>query len=100
MCRMPMQNVNPEKAGSGFFSRTWSEWLSSLPVFILLILTLTIGTLEMIHGQLLTMGESLYGDKAKGVQYSMLRGGIPNAPDCERHPNIDQKVQDQIAAAK
>ncbi len=95
-----MQNVNPDKPGSGFLNRTWSEWLFTFPVFVLLILTLTIGTLEMIHGQLLKVGEGLYGDESKGIQYSMLRGGIPATPDCERHPNIDQKVQEQIASAK
>lgn len=95
-----MQNVNPDKPGSGFLNRTWSEWLFTFPVFVLLILTLTIGTLEMIHGQLLKVGESLYGDESKGIQYSMLRGGVPATPDCERHPNIDQKVQEQLAAAK
>ena len=54
-------------------NRSLSEWLSSLPVFLLLILTLVIGTGEMIHGQLLRMGEKLFGDPATGVQYFMLR---------------------------
>ncbi|MBC7701746.1 MAG: hypothetical protein H7225_15240, partial [Massilia sp.] len=38
------------------------EWFSSLPVFALLLLTLIIGTGEMVHGQLLRLGESMFGD--------------------------------------
>ena len=42
--------------------RTTLEWFSSLPVFIMLMLTLVIGTGEMFHGQLLKFGESMFGD--------------------------------------
>ncbi len=91
-----MQNVNPDKAKSGFFNRTWSEWFSSLPVFLLLILTLIIGTGEYIHGQLLRVGEQIYGDPNTGIQYSFLRAQ-PVKPDCERNPNIDAQVQQQMA---
>jgi TRAP-type C4-dicarboxylate transport system permease large subunit len=91
-----MQTVNSDKANSGLLKRTWSEWFSSLPVFLLLVLTLIIGTGEYIHGQLLTVGEKLYGDPAAGIQYSYLRAD-PTAPSCERHPNIDAQVQQQMA---
>lgn len=40
-------------AGKKWFGRTPSEWLSSLPIFSLLLLTLIIGTGEMVHGQAL-----------------------------------------------
>lgn len=91
-----MQTVNSGKAGSGFLGRTWSEWFSSFPVFLLLILTLIIGTGEMIHGQLLRLGESLYGNPDAGIQYSFLRAE-PSAPDCDRHPDIDALVKQQMA---
>ncbi len=91
-------NPTPE-AKSGFLNRTWSEWFSTLPVFLILILTLIIGTGEMIHGQLLRVGEKLYGDPATGVQYSFLRAQAV-APSCERHPDIDAQVQQQMASAK
>ncbi|HCT41504.1 MAG TPA: transporter [Moraxellaceae bacterium] len=71
-----------------FLNRTLSEWFSSLPVFALLILTLVIGTGEMIHGQLLRMGENMFGDPDSGVQYFMLRAD-PVAPDCNPDAVVD-----------
>ncbi len=62
---------------------------------ILLLLTLIIGTGEMVHGQLLRMGERLYGDPATGMQYSFLRAE-PTAPDCERNPDVDAQVHAQM----
>ena len=78
-------------------NRSLSEWLSSLPVFLLLILTLVIGTGEMIHGQLLRMGEKLFGDPATGVQYFMLRAD-PEKPDCDPNADIEATLQKQLAA--
>lgn len=78
-------------------NRSLSEWLSSLPVFLLLILTLVIGTGEMIHGQLLRMGEKLFGDPATGVQYFMLRFD-PEKPDCDPNADIEATLQKQLAA--
>ena len=75
-----------------FLSRSLSEWIFSLPVFALLILTLVIGTGEMIHGQLLRMGEKLFGDPPTGIQYFMLRAD-PAKPDCNPNPDIDAEVQ-------
>ena len=79
-----------------FMNRSLSEWLSSLPVFLLLILTLVIGTGEMIHGQLLRMGEKLFGDPATGVQYFMLRAD-PTKPDCDPNPDIEAEIQKKVA---
>ena len=79
-----------------FMNRSLSEWLSSLPVFLLLILTLVIGTGEMIHGQLLRMGEKLFGDPTTGVQYFMLRAD-PTKPDCDPNPDIEAEVQKKVA---
>ncbi|GAA4999512.1 TRAP transporter large permease subunit [Acinetobacter puyangensis] len=75
------------------------EWLSTVVIFFLLVLTLIIGTGEMIHGQLLRMGEQLYGDPDTGMQYSFLRAE-PQQPSCERNINIDAQVQKQMAANK
>lgn len=80
-----------------FLNRSLSEWIFSLPVFALLILTLVIGTGEMIHGQLLRMGEKLFGDPPTGVQYFMLRAD-PAKPDCNPNPDIDAEVQRLIQA--
>ena len=62
--------------------RSLLEWFSSLPVFVLLLLTLIIGTGEMVHGQLLKLGESMFGDSKAQVQYFMLRAE-PVKPDCQ-----------------
>lgn len=80
-----------------FMNRSLSEWFSSLPVFALLLLTLVIGTGEMIHGQLLRMGERFFGDPATGVQYFMLRAD-PTKPDCDPNPDVEAEVQKQIAS--
>lgn len=76
----------------------FGRWFSTLPVFLLLTLTLVIGTGEMLHGQLLRMGERLFGDPAAGVQYFMLRAD-PVAPTCDPNPNIDALLAKQPAQA-
>ena len=80
-------------AGSrrGLFNRTPLEWLSSLPVFCLLVLTLVISTGEMIHGRMLNMGEALFGKPAEQVQYFMLRAD-PVRPACDRDSNIEAQL--------
>jgi len=80
------------------FNRSSNEWLSSLPVFMLLILTLVIGTGEMIHGQLLRMGEHFFGDPKTGVQYFMLRADPVKPTDCDPNVNVEAEVQKQLAA--
>jgi TRAP-type C4-dicarboxylate transport system permease large subunit len=77
--------------------RTVLEWFSSLPVFALLLLTLIIGTGEMVHGQLLKLGESMFGDPTEQVQYFMLRAE-PTKPDCNANVNIDAELAKQSAA--
>jgi TRAP-type C4-dicarboxylate transport system permease large subunit len=73
------------------------EWLTTLPVFLLLITTLLIGTGEMIHGQLLRVGERLFGAPDAGIQYSFLRAD-PAKPDCDKNANIDALVAKEMAA--
>lgn len=81
-----------------FLNRSLAEWLSSLPVLMLLILTLVIGTGEMIHGQLLRMGEKIFGDPATGVQYFMLRAD-PAKPDCNPNPDIEAEIEKKVSGA-
>ena len=90
-----MQNAEQNRSGIGLLSYIWNEWISTFVVLILLLLTLIIGTGEMIHGQLLRTGERLYGNEAIGMQYSFLRAE-PVKPDCNRHPNVDALVQTQM----
>jgi TRAP-type C4-dicarboxylate transport system permease large subunit len=77
--------------------RTLIEWFSSLPVFIMLMLTLIIGTGEMVHGQLLKFGESMFGNPATQVQYFMLRAE-PVKPECIASIDIEAEVQRQLNA--
>ncbi len=87
------------KASRTYLGRTLGEWFSSLPIFSLLLLTLIIGTGEMVHGQLLRLGESMFGDTAHGVQYFMLRAD-PTEPACNPKIDIDAEVQRQMSQTK
>lgn len=81
-----------------FLGRTASEWLVSFPTIILLLLILTIGTGEMVHGQLLKFGESLFGDPTTKVQYFMLRAD-PVRPACDLNLTVDAEIARQNAEA-
>ncbi|RRS04241.1 transporter, partial [Aquabacterium soli] len=87
----------PPAKSRTLLGRTPTEWLSSLPVFTLLLLTLIIGTGEMVHGQLLKFGESMFGDQKAQVQYFMLRGEV-SKPTCTPTTDIDAEVQRQMSA--
>ncbi len=65
-----MQEHQEKRSGLGLLGYIWNEWISTFVILILLLMTLIIGTGEMIHGQLLRIGERLYGDPATGMQYS------------------------------
>ncbi|WP_180049276.1 TRAP transporter large permease subunit [Acinetobacter sp. YH12144] len=93
-----MQNDAQNRSGIvGLLRYVWTEWISTLVVLILLLLTLIIGTGEMIHGQLLRTGERLYGNESIGMQYSFLRAE-PTKPECDRNPNVDALVKTQMQA--
>ena len=68
-----------------FPERSWQEWASSLPVFLLLITIIFAGNCEKIHAQLLKAGESIWPD------YFTLRADIP-IPDCNVNPNIELEL--------
>lgn len=91
-----MQNKDLHKIDHGE-PKSGFEWLSTALIFFLLVLTLIIGTGEYIHGRLLNMGEKLYGNADIGMQYSFLRAE-PVKPECNRNPDIDAQVQQQMAA--
>ena len=58
-----MQEPVNNRSGLGLLSYLWNEWFSTFSILILLLLTLIIGTGDMIHGQMLRLGERLYGDE-------------------------------------
>lgn len=76
---------------------TWSDWFANLPTIALLILILVISTGEMVHGQLLKLGESMFRDPAQGVQYFMLRAD-PEQPSCNPNLNVDVELARQLSA--
>ncbi len=65
-----MQNHGQRRSGLDLLKYIWTEWISTFVILILLLLTLLIGTGEMIHGQLLRMGERLYGDSVTGILHT------------------------------
>lgn len=66
-------------------SRSCREWLSSLPVFLLLLAVIIAGNGELIHARLLNIGELLWQD------YFSLRADIP-MPDCNPEPDIKAEL--------
>jgi len=68
-----------------FLQRSWQEWVSSLPVFLLLITIVFAGNGEKLHAQLLKAGESIWHD------YFTLRGDIP-IPACNVNPDIELEL--------
>ncbi|MBC9228814.1 TRAP transporter large permease subunit [bacterium SPL81] len=92
-----MQNDQENKSGLARLGYIWNDWISTFIILALLLMTLLIGTGEMIHGQMLRIGERLYGDQTTGMQYSFLRAE-PEKPTCDRHPDIEGQVQTQMKA--
>lgn len=66
------------------------------PTIGLLVLILILSTGEMIHGQLLKLGDQFFGDPAHRIQYFMLRAD-PVAPTCPKHLDVEAEVARQIA---
>jgi hypothetical protein len=52
-----MQNDQEKKSGLARLGYIWNDWISTFIILALLLMTLLIGTGEMIHGQMLRMGE-------------------------------------------
>ncbi len=72
--------------------RSCHEWLSSLPVFFLLISVIIAGNSEQIHARLLNVGEVIWHD------YFTLRADIA-IPDCNPDPDIETMLQKLEAEA-
>ncbi|RKG40317.1 TRAP transporter large permease subunit [Acinetobacter rongchengensis] len=90
-----MQEPVNKRSGLGLLSYLWNEWFSTFSILILLLLTLIIGTGDMIHGQMLRFGEKLYGNEQIGMQYSYLRAE-PQKPSCDPNLNIDTLVKEKM----
>lgn len=76
-------------------NRSVGEWLSSLPTLILLLLTVFLASGEVIHSQLLKIGENTWEG------YFQLRGaGILQEPTCNPDANIDEQLEKAIIRKK
>ncbi len=73
-----------------FYNRSFREWLSSLPLFLLLLTVILAGNGEKIHARLLNLGELIWQD------YYILRADIP-LPDCDVNPDIELEL-DKLAS--
>ncbi len=65
--------------------RSCRDWLSTLPVFLLLMAVIIAGNGEQIHARLLNIGELLWHD------YFSLRADIPT-PACHPNPDIEAEL--------
>lgn len=73
--------------------RTLREWLSSLPVLLLIVIVMAVSLNEKMYSQMLRVGESLFGD------YYLLRVDIPT-PTCDPAQNIDQALEQEVTRQK
>ena len=73
--------------------RSASEWLSSLPACILLLLVVIFSTSSDIHNQILQVGEHYWPG------YYKLRVD-PTPPTCDPNVNVEQKLQERLAQSQ
>mgnify|MGYP005838368767 CR=1 FL=1 len=74
-----------------FANRSAGEWLSSFPTMLLLLLTIFLASGEIIHSQLLKIGENTW----QGY-FELRTAGLVAEPTCQRDPDIDAELTDAI----
>jgi TRAP-type C4-dicarboxylate transport system permease large subunit len=76
-------------------NRSLSEWVSSLPTLIILLIVIFLSSGEIIHSQLLKIGENTWDE------YFLLRGaGAVQKPTCDPDPNIQEAVDKAVREKK
>ncbi len=76
-------------------NRSVGEWLSSLPTLVILLITIFLASGEIIHSQLLKVGQNTWDD------YFLLRGaGVVQQPTCDPNPDIDSELVKAIEKKK
>jgi len=73
------------------FNRNLREWLSSFPIFVVLMLVILLNVGENINAQINKLGNFIWPD------YHFLRLDI-STPDCNPNPDVDAKVHQIISA--
>ncbi len=81
----------------GWWRRSTHEWFVALPTFVLLMAVLMISMGELVHSQMLQIGESMFGDRIKQVQYFALRAD-PTPPSCQPDIDVEREVARLINA--
>ncbi|RJG19435.1 TRAP transporter large permease subunit [Alcanivorax profundi] len=76
-------------------NRSVGEWLSSLPTLILLLLTIFLASGEVIHSQLLKIGENTW----EGY-FKLRSAGLVGEPTCNPDPNLDLELQKAVQQKK
>ena len=72
-------------------NRSIGEWMSSLPTLVILLVTIFLASGEILHSQLLKIGERTWDS------YYLLRGaGAIQQPQCDRNPDLDAQLQQAI----
>ncbi|MED5387483.1 MAG: TRAP transporter large permease subunit [Pseudomonadota bacterium] len=75
--------------------RTGREWFSSMPALLLLLMTIFLASGEVIHSQLLKIGENTWEN------YFQLRGaGLQAEPTCNPDADLDKALEKAIADQK
>ena len=71
--------------------RSVGEWLSSLPTLFILLTVIFLSSGQIIHSQLLKIGENTWDE------YFLLRGaGMVSEPTCNPDPDINQRVREVV----
>ena len=72
-------------------NRSAGEWLSSLPTMAILLLTIFLASGEIIHSQLLKIGETSW----QGY-FELRSAGLISEPTCNRDPDIESEVAQAV----
>ena len=73
-------------------NRSLGEWVASLPALVILLLTIFLASGEIIHSQLLRIGEATW------EEYFLLRGaGAVEEPTCDPDKDVDEAVERRVA---
>lgn len=72
-------------------NRSAGEWLSSLPTVVILLLTIFLASGEVIHSQLLKIGENTW----QGY-FELRTSGLIAEPSCNRDPDIESELRRAI----
>ncbi len=75
--------------------RSPKEWLSSLPTLIVLLLTIFLASGEVIHSQLLKIGENTW----EGY-FKLRTAGLVGEPTCNPDPDMERSLQEAVARKK